>query len=206
MLIKDNTTLQRKAALRFSMLKHLKSKNPMVMECHGGYGKLFDLVYAEFPRGVVFETVSERATALALQRPTWRVYEAPSQLALKVGAAADLPIDFVDLDPYGECWPAIEAYFGSEREFPKRIAFAVNDGLRQKLTTGSGWQVATMKAALEVFSNDGLRPRYLEVCRWNLQRLASPRGYRIVEWAGYYCGFSQQMTHFGAVLERAAKS
>jgi hypothetical protein len=124
-----------------------------------------------------------------------------SQLALKAGVAADLPINFIDIDPYGECWPVIEAYFSGERKRPKRLAIAVNDGLRQKLNVGAGWQVATMKAALEVFSNAGLYARYLEVCRWNLDRLIAPHGYKVIEWAGYYCGFNHLMTHFGAVLE-----
>src|SRR5271168_856895 len=135
-LQKDNSTLQRKAALRLSLLKSLKSQNPIVMECHGGYGKLFDLVYAEIPRGVVFETDTEKATFLALQRPTWRVYESSSQLALKAGVGSDIAVNFVDIDPYGEPWSVIEAFFGSERQFPKRLAFAVNDGLRQKLNLG----------------------------------------------------------------------
>jgi hypothetical protein len=145
-----------------------------------------------------------KASFLAIQRPTWRVYETAAELAVASGVGADLPINFVDVDPCGDPWPLLTAYFQSERVFPKRLAVAVNDGLRQKLKMGSGWHVETMKAAVAMFSNTALYPRYLEVCRWNLERLASSRGYRIVEWAGYYCGFGQQMTHFGALLDRAA--
>jgi hypothetical protein len=196
---KDNSTIQRKAALRLSLLQKLQSE-PLVMETHAGAGKLFDLVYAEASKGIAFETESRKATLLATQRPTWRVYEASSELGLRAGAGGDWQVNFLDVDPYGACWGTIEAFFESERVFADRMVVAVNDGLRQKLCTGSGWSVGSMKHAAKEFSTAGLYPRYLEICRWNLERIVAPHGYRVTEWAAYYCGFNHLMTHFGAVL------
>ncbi len=202
-----NTTLQRQASLRASLLDHLKSRAPVVLQTHGGLGQLYDLVYAEIPRGVVFETDPEAAERLAVQRPTWRTYETAAADALAAGVAADLRVDFLDVGPPdGDPWPAVEAFFQSERIFPKRLAVAVTDGLRRKLKLGAGWRIATLKCAVEVFSNTALYGRYLEIARWNLERLAQPRDYRISEWAGFYAGRGEQLTHFGALLERPRAS
>lgn len=172
------------------------------METHGGTGRLWQLLYRDQPRGIVFERDTRKAEALTLQRPTWAVYETDCAPALASGAGAHLPINFLDIDPYGQAWPAIEAFFGSERPRPARCAIAVNDGLRQKLCLHAGWQVETMQSACLHFGNNQLFDRYLEVAHWNLARIVAQVGYVIAEWSAYYCGNRGLMTHFGAVLSR----
>ena len=89
--------------------------------------------YSHLDRGIVFEKNEAKAGLLGRQRPTWAVYEADSEYAISQGVGADLPVNFLDLDPYGQPWGTLEAFFSSDREFPDSIAVVVNDGLRQKL-------------------------------------------------------------------------
>lgn len=160
------------------------------------------MVYAEIPRGVVFEKLASKAEHLAWQRPTWSVYEGEAEPAIAAGVAAHLPVSLLDVDPYGDAWPAIEAFFSSDRLFPEQLAIAVNDGLRQKLKMGGGWTCRSMQLAIQQFGNAALYARYAEVCRWNLARIADARGYAIDEWTVYHCGHAEAMTHYGALLHR----
>ena len=198
---KDNTTLERKTALRLSLRRQLQDP-PVVIETHGGLGKVWEANYSDCPRGAVFEVDAAKADVLAWQRPSWSVYESPAETALAAGAASHLTADLVDVDPYGDPWPTLEAFFGSARPFAPVLGVAVNDGLRQGLKMGRGWGIASMREALTHFGNARLYGCYLEVVRWNLARLTARCGYRCTHWTGYYCGHAGQMTHYAAVLER----
>lgn len=154
---------------------------------------------------MAFEPKPEKADRLVAQRPSWSIYESECERALAAGAGAHLAVNFVDLDPYGECWPALAAFFGSVRPFPDPLGIAVNDGMRQRLKMGGGWSCDSMHPAVRQFGNSYIYPHYLQVCRWNLSRLAEPRGYAIAEWSGYYCGHAECMTHFAALLTRPKK-
>jgi hypothetical protein len=200
---KDNTTLQRKAALRLSLLRRFAPDSPpVVLETHGGLGEIFKRVYTSVARGAVFETDLAKVEVLARQRPTWCVYQAKAEPSLAEGAAAHLPISMLDVDPYGEPWPTIEAFFASERERGPVLVLAVNDGLRQKLRLQGAWHVASMRQAVERWGNGPMHAKYLEVCRWKLEQLAAMQRYRVSHWTGYHCGFNDDMTHYGAVLVR----
>lgn len=194
---KDNSTLARKVALRLNLLKEIAE--PVVMETHGGAGRIFWRCYGDVPRGVVFEKDPEKTAILARQRPTWSVYECDCVSAIQVGVGSHLPVNFVDIDPYGEPWPVIDALFASERPWPAKLGIVVNDGLRQKLKIGA-WDVASMAAMVQKCGN-ALYEDYLAVCQELLSGKAAQRDYRLTRWAGYYCGHAQQMTHYAAVLE-----
>lgn len=198
---RDNSTYTQKVHLRQRALDLLGIDCPVVMETHGGAGKLFDKVYAHLPRGVVFEKDIKKADRLGLQRPTWAVYEADCVAALGAGAGGHIAVDLLDVDPYGECWLAISAFFGSQRPFAPRMVIVVNDGLRQSLSLGKAWSVGSMRGMVERFGND-LHPVYLEVCEVLLKEKAADAGYTVSRFHGYYCGYSQANTHFLAVLER----
>jgi len=142
---------------------------------------------------------------LCLQRPTWSVYQARAETALDQGAAAHLQINLVDVDPYGEPWPTLQAFFSSDRPRAPRIGIAVNDGLRQKLRLQGGWAVHSMRQAVEKWGNANLNARYIEVCRWKLEQLASRQDYRLSHWTGYHCGDKGDMTHYAAIFERARR-
>jgi hypothetical protein len=199
---KDNTTLDRKASLRYSLLK--KISLPVVLETHAGLGQIWKRVYAEIPQGIAFEEKAAKAERLAVQRPTWSVYESDCIKSLAAGVGAHLAVNLVDVDPYGEPWKVLQAFFGSERPRPARLGIVVNDGVRMKLKLTGGWDVETLRPAVEHFGNSTMYPEYLTVARWNLERLAAPLRYELTDWTGYYCGHGDCMTHYAAVLERAA--
>ena len=196
---KDNSTYWKKVSLRTQALKHVST--PIVMETHGGAGKLFERCYATFDQGVVFEKDPNKTKILAQQRPTWSVYECDCVGALAAGAGFHLPVNFLDVDPYGEPWPVLEAFFGSDRPFPKELHIVVNDGLRQKLATGGAWSCKSLAPVVEEFGND-LHSYYLDVCQILMATVAEKRGYSLTEFAGYYCGHALAMTHYWAILKR----
>ena len=202
---KDNSTISQKAALRVELRKLLPPALA-ILETHGGSGKLFKRVYDDVTVGLVLDSDAMKAELLARQRPTWRVYEAKAEKAIAAGLGADFACNLVDVDPYGEPWPTLEAYFTSERQRPAVIGFAVNDGLRQKLKVQAGWQVRSMRQPIEHFGNTQLHSNYLDVCRWKFERFAELIGYNITHWAGYYCGKSDDNTHYAAVLETRSKT
>lgn len=121
--------------------------------------------------------------------------------ALSDGACSHLEVGLLDVDPYGEPWPTIEAFMTSDRPRARRVGIAVNDGLRQKLRLQGGWSVKSMRQAVEKFGNAMLFEKYLDVARWKLEKLAALQDYAITHWTGYYCGFQNDMTHYAAVLE-----
>ena len=200
----DNSTFTEKAALRKNALRRLADMGvdrPVVLETHGGEGRLFETCYATLEEGAVFETDNVKVSILAKQRPTWAVYQADCVAALQGGVGGHLAVDLLDLDPYGEPWPAIEAFFCSERPFKECMVVAVNDGLRQKLAMGGAWDVRSLHGVVERRGND-LHPVYLEVCRELVAEKAGQAGYEVVYFAGYYCGKNRANTHYLATLQR----
>jgi len=193
--------VSRKVNLRLKALTELGAP-AIVMETHGGYGHIWQRCYREIPRGAVLEIRAEDAEALARQRPTWAVYQADCVNALAGGVGAHFKINFLDCDPWGEPWPVITAFFSSKRPFPKRLALVVNDGLRRKLKLGGAWTVGSLSDVVRRFGNGRIYRDYLAVCRILVAEKAALAGYRIIRWAGYYCGERQQMTHYAAILER----
>lgn len=196
---KDNSTFNQKASLRRALLREIDQ--PIVMETHGGIGALYRACYSHIKSGVVFEKAPDKTVVLAGQRPTWAVYEGDAEKAIAAGAGAHLTVNFLDLDPYGECWPTLQAFFSSDRPRTQRLALAVNDGLRQKLRMGGAWSTESMQPVVSVFGNN-LNGCYLDVCRYLVRKHAEAAGYQLRRFAGYYCGTGSQMTHFAAILEQ----
>lgn len=199
---KDNSTFLLKTSLRRKLLKMVDS--PVVMETHGGRGKIFSACYTDIERGIVFEKNEEKSAILAMQRPTWSVYECDCEMAIRANVGSCLPVNFLDCDPYGEAWPVLDAFFQSERLFTSTLAIVVNDGLRQMLKINGGWRVKSLAEIVARHGNDSLYNNYLEVCQELLKEKASQRGYALTRWAGYYCGYQEQMTHYAALLSRDA--
>jgi len=166
------------------------------METHGGWGSIWRRCYSHLQDGVVFEKSEEKALALARQRPTWAVYEADCVGAIAEGVGFHLPVNFIDLDPYGEPWPAIDAVL--QNKLPDLFALAVNDGLRHKLNTGSSWHVGSLMEMVDRYGNAALYDNYLEICQELLIKKTGQLGYELTRWAGYYCGHF--MTHYAAVF------
>ena len=200
----DNSTFQHKVELRREALAILADKGierPIIMETHGGTGKLFDALYAHLDRGVVFEKDEAKSAILGKQRPTWAVYECDCVVAIKGGVGGHLPIDLLDVDPWGSVWEIIEAFFTSGRQFEDTMIVVVNDGLRQCLSLGKAWDVKMMKPMVRKYGND-LHPIYLDVCRDMMSGIVAHAQYTLSHFAGFYCGKNQANTHFLAVLDR----
>lgn len=167
----------------------------VILETHGGRGHLWTMCYSSIAAGVVFEKNPERAAILARQRPTWAVYEADCVGAIQAGAGAHLNVNVLDVDPYGEPWPVIGAFFESDRPRADRLFVVVNDGLWQKVRLGGSWAVESLRSMVARYGND-LHPIYLEVCQEMIKEQAAKAGYSLTAWAGYYCGHLKMMTHY----------
>ncbi len=198
---KDNSTIAKKIGVRRAALRALCNEAPVILETHGGTGGIYREVYTEVWQGVVFETDAKKAEILAHQRPSWSVYEADCEKALRAGVGAHLTINLLDCDPYGDPWPVLDAFFSSERSFAEHMLVAVNDGLRQKLKMGGAWSTGSMSGMVARFGND-LQGIYLDVCEVLMAEKAAQAGYRLHRFNGYYCGHAQQMTHYLAELTR----
>lgn len=173
---------------------------PVVLETHGGMGKIGDVLYGEVATGVAFDLDPAKAGILAAKRPHWRVYQGDCVAALAAGIAADLKFTFLDCDPYGDPWPSLDAFFGSDRAFASRMHLVVNDGLRAEVRI-SAWRCHSMAGMVARYGND-LGPHYLEVCRILLKEKAARAGYALDGFRGFYAGYNQQMTHYTASLTR----
>lgn len=178
-------------------------ENPIVLETHGGEGLLYRACYSDCERGIVFEKDHIKTPILAAQRPGWAIYEADCVAAIEAGIGSDIPVSILDADPWGEPWPVLRAFFSTPRMAIPKLGIAVNDGLRQKLKMNGGWKVKSMERAASLWGNDALNDNYLEICREELDLLATSAGYQMDRWIGYYGGHAQQMTHYAATFTRA---
>lgn len=200
---KDNSTYQQKILIRQRMLERMRAAGvePIIMETHGGYGKLFAACYPDIRRGVVFDTDADKTERLALQRPTWAVYEADCEKALRQGAGAHLCITALDVDAYGDSLTPISCFFQSQRPRADKLWIVGNDGMRQNARLGDAWSVDILKPAVAHFGNqiDGI---YLQVLQWTIEQHAVKAGYRVEKFAGYYCGKLNQIVHYLCELVR----
>jgi hypothetical protein len=196
---KDNSTFRQKIALRREALADCPS--PLILETHGGVGKIYGACYAEFPGGAVFEKDARKCDRLARQRPTWGVYESDSEKVLAAGGLADKCFNFLDCDPYGSPWPVIQGFLLSPRPLPDVLHVVVNDGMRQKVRLGGAWHCKDLAEIVAQFGNN-LFSVYLEAAKEKLSRVAGKVGYSIDFWSGYYCGSKNDMTHYRAVLKK----
>jgi hypothetical protein len=196
----DSSTFSLKKSLRIKALGEIAA--PVVMETHGGYGKLFGPCYSHLEQGVVFEKRPERSAKLAMQRPGWAVYEADCEAALRAGVGGHLPVNFVDFDPYGSPWLAMAAFFEGIRPEVPRLALVVTDGLPQRLKLSMAWNTEGLEAAVQHFGNAAMYGRYLDACQWMVQDKASRAGYALRRWTAYLCGFNHHVAHYAAVLDR----
>ena len=188
--------------MRRNLLREID--RPVVMETHGGYGHIYDLCYQDVKQGIVFEKDTKKAAFLAQQRPAWSVYECDCEGALSDGVGGHLPINVIDMDPYGEPWPVLDAFIAGHGEsLQSAWGLVVNDGLRQKVERDNGgWCVASLKDAVAHWGSATMYANYLDVCRWLVEKKVATVGFTVAKWAGYYCGHNKSITHYAAVLKR----
>jgi len=191
-------------------------EHPIVLETHGGFGKLYAACYSYLPTGVVFETNSFKSSFLGKQRPTWAVYEADCIRAMAAAVGGHLPINFVDFDPYGGPWAAMDAFFEGLKPKVPRLVFVVNDGLRNRLKMHTAWNTEGLQSIVDRIGNADVFSNYLDVCKDLVREKAAKGGYCLRRWTGYYCyqrekrtdhqigsAAGDNVTHYAAVLERS---
>lgn len=195
----DHSTLQKKILLRRYIISQIE--NPVILEAYGGTGRIYSNVYSQIKSGVVIEKNSERTELLARQRPTWSVWQGDSIAAIKSGVGSHLVFNLLDVDPWGDPWPAISAYISSPRELAPKFWIVVNDGLRKKTMLGGSWHTHSLDQAVLKFGNN-LFPIYDQVCKWIILNLAESINYELSRFFISYCGSGQTMTHYAALLAR----
>lgn len=199
----DNLTFRQKIMLRQTALGLLYDAEPVILETHGGHGDVWSALYHTVTTGVVFENQPDRADELAAQRPTWAVYEADVEIALAAGAGRHLTFNYMDVDPYGACWPALNAFFSSKRPFAPRMVLAINDGLRFAACGGAAWRNEILAPFAARYGNHNIWYVYPELIAPELLATAvAPAGYRITYREGYTTGVIGKMVHILAVVER----
>lgn len=198
---RDHSTFDLKVALRRDVLDRIDG-DPLIMETHGGFGRLWASLYAGGRPGVVFEKDEAKAAYLGRQRPAWRVYEADCELALAAGACADVVVDVLDVDPHGSAWDTITAFLRSDRELAPEMWIVVQDGLGVKLRAGGAWHVGAIVEMVDMWGNDDLTEHYVDGCKMLIEKRAREAGYGLARFAGYPCGYVGSMTHFAAFLSK----
>jgi hypothetical protein len=176
---RDNSTFLSKLKIRRSALAQVKA--PIIMETNGGLGKLYTQLYRDCEPGIVFEKDPKKADILAQQRPGWRVYECDCVNAIAQGIGADLAVNFLDVDPYGEPWSILQAFFERDRSRAETLHVVVNDGITQLLQTKGAWAVKVFEPIVERFGNDFYRD-YEQVCQIMMQEKAALAGYSLSRW------------------------
>ncbi len=197
----DNSPFVDKLRLRRAVLAACPARAPVVLESHGGFGRIFDRAWFRASTGVVFDVVEEKAEALARQRPAWRVYQVDSLKAIAGGVARDLAFDIVDLDPYGSSIEYLDALASSDRAWPDCWHLVVNDGLRMALQRGIAWSSPRMRPIVARHGNN-LAPIYLRVCRELVDEFALSIGFKVKAWHCYETGANGNMVHYWATLTR----
>ncbi|OFX13213.1 MAG: hypothetical protein A2Z18_11135 [Armatimonadetes bacterium RBG_16_58_9] len=185
----------------------------MILETHGGTGRLWARCYSHVAHGIVFESDSEKASHLARQRPAWAVYQADCEKALASAVGDHLPVNFLDLDPWGSPWPTIGAFFAGIKPTVERLVVVVHDGLRNRLRMNMGWRTGGLEAVVERIGNQDCFANYKEICRDLMKEKAAESGYQLSRWAAFYTAIDrkhgdlgvlsgQDSTHYAAVLTK----
>jgi hypothetical protein len=204
-LQKDNSNFEAKLRQRRAALRLLGAP-PVIMECYGGWGRLGQQLYDQVQDGITFEKDPNKVAALAQLRPTWRVYECDTVYAIENGAGADMPINFLDVDPYGDPWPTIKAFFVSHRQRSDRIVVAVHDGFRTFALRGRAWASETLAPLVARYGNGRIGTEYLNMAHILMNEHAALAGYTVTYFHGFYTGHNQQTTLYTALLTRGGSS
>lgn len=197
---KDNSTIHEKIRLRRQILARCKTP-PLVLETHGGHGRIYERTWFKARGGLVLEKDDAKAEHLAIQRPTWAVYQGDCEKALAAGLARSTPFDIIDLDPWGQPFSVMAALALPGRVFPDTWHLVVNDGTRQATMRGVSWHMEALKVQVAKYGAN-LYPIYLQVARECVEEFANKIGFEIAGWTGHYAGKNELMTHYWAMLKR----
>lgn len=202
---RDHTEWALKVQLRQWLTAQLGLADPVVLETHGGEGRLWQ-AGPRWARGLVLEKDPARCAVLERQRPAgWDVVCGNSASLLLRGYAAQQAFDLVDIDPHRQPWPTLDAYFTSQRCYAPRLGLVVTDSLRQCVRYNGGTRIHGLLPYVARYGRHVHR-FYLEVCKERLGDLIAPLGYQVTAWQGQYGGVIKTMTYVAYVLEREPRS
>ena len=202
--VKDNKSLIEKSHLRRLMLK--KVDTPVILETHGGRGDLFRRCYAGVEMGIVFETDAHKAEVLVRQRPNWAVYESDCVYALESGVGSHLEINFIDVDPYGQAWQVLHAFFESDRPRADKVVLVVHDGIRRTLQKFGTRDFELFQSIVDRVGETYIARNYIEVCEDMLTEMVGSAGYAVESFGGFYSRKDKDQTHFFAELTKSPPS
>lgn len=201
---RDNDSFPQKVSLRKTALDKMEKEGiePIILEAFGGFGDIYETLYHPYTAGVVLEKDPIKAHHLARQRPSWSVYQADCETALALGAGKHMVFTLADFDAYGDVWPAVNAFFRSDRPFAERMFVVANDGLRWLAGNGGAWKSGTLAPLVQEGWGNNLYTEYLGVSEELLRRAVGPAGYTIDFFDGYYAGTGGKLCHWLAIVNR----
>lgn len=195
----DNKTLSDKLRIRRRVLDRLTAP-PVVLETHGGFGRIYERTWYRARTGVVIEKDPVKVAHLCHQRPTWAVYQGNSEAVLRAGLAKSIAFDVIDLDPYGQPFTILDALTMPGRTFPNEWHLVVNDGGRNLMKRGLSWKLPMFRSAEKRFGQSGMHKHYLDAALMLVQEFGEKIGYDVTHWHGK--NISADISHYWAVLKR----
>lgn len=204
-MAKDNTHLVAKRHLRALVLK--MTPEPVVLETHGGVGEMRRQVWRDAP-GLMVEKDPNKAQVLAERFPHQTVLCGNSLHLLEADPVWPVPFTIVDIDAYGDPYPAIDHAFACAHL--GAFALVVTDGLIGAAKLGTAWSKSTLRPWVQVHGSGNAYKRWPDVVRF-LIGASADRHARSVEEVGIkvftkicYFAFMVSARH-GASSEPARK-
>lgn len=131
----DNGNPDIKADMRRAFTAGLSS-DARILECFGGFGVMYDLVWSRFRNGVMFDKKEAAVQHAAERRPSWACYCGDAVRLLGSSLHEGTAFDVVDLDCYGSPWPALRALLFSDRVFAPTTTVFLTDGYMSRAAVG----------------------------------------------------------------------
>jgi len=179
-----------------------KSLPIVILDAFGGAGSIFRKVYPHVTSGTVIEREPSKVDLLCWQRPTWAVYQGDTPALLRSGVGGHQSTSLLDVDPYGQPWDALGAFFASLSEGLRpqspTLYVVVNDGARQYLRRRAAaiWETDWLPEDLLKHYGNALELNYTEVAKTMLERLGASVGYDTTWMDAYQTGHVAQNTHY----------
>lgn len=202
MVIKrDNSTFINKIRLRNRVLADCKS-NPVILETHGGFGRIYERTWWHASSGVVIEKDDKKAQHLCRQRPKWAVYQGDSEAAIDVGLCRNIQFDIIDLDPWGSTIPLLSALSKPGRQFPDRWHLVANDGGWLNAGLGGAWSMKGLEKFVGRDGNHFTQERYREVLKEIVGEFSDKIGFEVAFWFIHRPENTYRLMHYWATLVR----
>lgn len=173
---KDNTETHHKLAVRRRAAETL-GEGDFILEAFAGSGEMYSALWHRWA-GFTMDKDLAKVTRAAKQRKRWGCYQGDTLRALEAGWLENIEFKLVDFDPYGEPWPALQAYFAGHLAFHSPWVAVCTDGY------WSQRNLASKSRCLFGYGGgrfSGMSDRaYIEICHDFVRSLASRYGQELV--------------------------